>query len=229
MCTDKCTRCIGCTLIALAIICITCNAILFFPGWSTEPSKEPWTKLTTEVTSFLGILGGGINVLLPSIQLAATGGKVCCGNRWGMFLSILGAASIVSGALYCITMAVFGLRYGPVCQYYHPEETNTTGSPVPTTNTSLIWSRPFANPMIQPSNESYLFYPELWDMCVEPPNVVEFNIILFSILIAVSSVEAVLGTVQLISSIFDVICRTCIKKDDDYGETVKGEKKENKC
>ncbi|XP_077326692.1 transmembrane 4 L6 family member 5-like [Lithobates pipiens] len=229
MCTGKCAKCIGCTLIPLSIICITCNAILFFPGWSTEPSKEPGTKLTSEVTTCLGILGGGIRVLLPSIQMAAAGGKGCCGNRCGMFLSILGAASILAGSLFCLTMSVMGLRHGPVCQYDNPEETNTTGSPVPTTNTSLIWGRPFVNPLMEHNNKNYLFYPELWNTCLEPPNVVEFNIILFSILIVASSIEAILGTVQLINSIFGVICGTCRKKEDDYEDTMKDEKKENKC
>ncbi|XP_077326690.1 transmembrane 4 L6 family member 5-like [Lithobates pipiens] len=228
MCTGKCAKCIGCTLIPLSIICITSNAILFFPGWSTEPSKEPGTQLTPEVTMYLGIVGGGVMVLLPAIQILVAGGKGCCGNRCGMFLSILGAAAVLCGSLFCLTMSVVALHRGPVCQYYDVE-TNTTASPVPTTNTSLIWGRPFDNSVTEQNNENYLFHPEIWYICEAPPNVVEFNIILFPILIAASSIEAILGAIQLFNGLFGLICGTCRKKGDDYEDMIEDEKKEYKC
>ncbi|XP_040198012.1 transmembrane 4 L6 family member 5-like [Rana temporaria] len=127
-------------------------------------------------------------------------------------------------------MSVVGLHRGPVCQYYDRVETNTTGSPVPTISTSLIWGRPFENPLIKQNNEIYLFHPELWDTCVAPPNVVGFNVIFFSILIAASSIEVILGAVQLFNGLFGLICGTCRNKDDDdYKDMMEDEKKEYKC
>nr|DBA29904.1 TPA: hypothetical protein GDO54_005955 [Pyxicephalus adspersus] len=208
MCTGKCAKCVGCTLIPLSIICITCNAILFFPGWSTEPSQNAGQKLTTEVTTYLGIVGGGIL----------------------MFLSILGSAVGLCGSLFCLVMSAVALSRGPVCQYYAPVETNTTSSPLPTTNTSLIWGRPFDHPLTEYNNENYIFHKEVWELCVAPPNVVEFNIILFSIMVAASSIESILFCVQLFNGLFGLICGTCRKKDEDCKKMVNDDdKKEYKC
>ncbi|XP_068130165.1 transmembrane 4 L6 family member 5-like [Hyperolius riggenbachi] len=227
MCTGKCAKCIGGSLIPFAVICMACNAILYFPGWSVEPSQNAGLMLTTEVTMFLGIIGGGVMVLIPAIQILSAGKKGCCGNRCGMFLSILSAAIGLCGSLFCLTMSVVGLMRGPVCEYYAPLEGNITDStPYPTPSEVLIWGRPLEYRLPENNNESYIFHKESWDKCINPPDVVRFNIVLFSIMLAASSIEVILCAVQLFNGLFGVICGTCRKKDDDYEEDMI---KEAKC
>ncbi|XP_075061131.1 transmembrane 4 L6 family member 5-like [Mixophyes fleayi] len=220
MCTGKCAKYIAGTLYPLAFICITANTILFFPGWNVEASQNARLKLTTEVSTFLGIIGGGLLVLIPAIQIHATGRKGCCGNRCGMFLSILCAAIGLTGSLFCLVMCVTGIHRGPVCAYYASDYMNDTTS-APTGNTTLVWGRPFESPLPEYNNESYIFHKESWSICVEPKDVAEFNIILFSILLAASSFEVILCAIQLFNGLFGCICGTCQKKDIDYKDMKK--------
>ncbi|XP_073510541.1 transmembrane 4 L6 family member 5-like [Phyllobates terribilis] len=214
MCTGKCAKVIGGTLYPFAIICIVSNIILYFPGWSLEAAENAGLKLTTEVSTLLGIVGGGIMVILPAVQIQATGRKGCCGNRCGMLLSILFAAIGLTGSLFCLVMSIVGLTRGPVCAYYDLDQINAT-TPSTTRDDSLIWGRPFDN------NESYLYNRDLWSKCVRPPNVVEFNIILFSILMAASSFEVILLAIQFFNGLFGVICGTCNKDDNEYKDMMK--------
>ncbi|KAM4036967.1 transmembrane 4 L6 family member 5-like [Anomaloglossus baeobatrachus] len=217
MCTGKCAKCIGGALYPFAVICIVANTILYFPGWSLEAAENAGLKLTTEVSTLLGIVGGGVMVIIPAIQIQASGRKGCCGNRCGMLLSILCAAIGLTGSLFCLVMSVVGLTRGPVCAYHDPDQINTTTPG----NDSLIWGRPFEKPMSEYNNESYLYHKDVWNVCVRPPNVVEFNIILFSILLAASSFEVLLCAVQFFNGLFGAICGTCNKDKNDYKDMKK--------
>ncbi|XP_063787001.1 transmembrane 4 L6 family member 5-like [Pseudophryne corroboree] len=216
MCTGKCAICIGGALYPLAIICIIANVILYFPGWSVEAAENAGEKLTYEVTTFLGIIAGGLLVLIPAIQIHASGRKGCCGNRWGMFFSILCSAIGLTGSLFCLVMCVTGIFRGPVCAYYITDLTNAT-----TAGPTLVWGRPFEKPMPEYNNDSYIFHRESWDICVEPKDVAEFNIILFSILLAASSFEVILCTVQLFNGLFGCICGTCREEEIGYEDMKK--------
>ncbi|KAG8547729.1 hypothetical protein GDO81_027630 [Engystomops pustulosus] len=212
MCTGKCSKFIGIALYPFSVICMLANAFLYFPGWSVEYAELAGEKLTTEVTTLLGIVGGGILVLIPAIQIHTTGRKGFCGNRCGMFLSILCAAIGLTGSLFCLCMSVVAIHRGPVCGYYN---TNTTLST--TGNDTLIWGRPLQDPLPQYNNQNYIYHKDTWSICVEPEDVVEFNLILFSILLGSSSFEVILCFIQLLNGLFGVICGTCNKKDDmDY-------------
>ncbi|KAM8973309.1 transmembrane 4 L6 family member 5-like [Pelodytes ibericus] len=222
MCTGKCSKFIGVSLYPLAVICITVNIIMFFPGWSVEYIQYAGQQISQEVRSLGGIVGGGILVLFPAIQIHAAGRKGCCGNRCGMFLSLLFSVIGVGGALFSLLMAIIGMLRGPVCLYdpHAFSEAYVTPSDGPT-NSSLIWGRPFENGLEQYNNASYLFHNDVWDICREPAHVVEFNIIMFSILLAVSGVETILCAIQMLNSLFGCICGTCRKdktKKEDKGE-----------
>ncbi|XP_053318865.1 transmembrane 4 L6 family member 5-like [Spea bombifrons] len=222
MCTGKCSQAIGVSLYPLSLICIAANAILFFPGWSTEPSKYPGEQISAEVRNLAGIIGGGILVLIPAIHIQATGRKGCCSSRVGMFLSILFAAIGLTGSLFCLVMSVVGLFRGPVCLY----DPSTLGATAVTHGNesathSLIWGRPFERPLEQINNESYLFHHELWSICEEPPNVVEFNVILFSIQLAAGGVEVVLCFIQMLNGLFGCICGTCRREEDEEKKELK--------
>ncbi|XP_040272220.1 transmembrane 4 L6 family member 5-like [Bufo bufo] len=240
MCTGKCAKFIGGALYPFAVICIVSNTLLFFPGWTLEVAENTGLKLTSEVSTCLGIVGGGILVIITAAQIHASGRKGCCGNRFGMFLSILCAAIGLTGSLFCLVMCVTAIHRGPVCAY-DSGHINTTAHT--TENDTLIWGRPFEFPLPEYNNENYIYHKESWSICVKPPNVVEFNLILFSILLASSSFEVILCAIQLFNGLFGAIFGTCIKKDiTDYKDmekdnsdynykdtTVICEKKEAKC
>uniref|UniRef100_A0A671N0L8 Transmembrane 4 L6 family member 5-like n=1 Tax=Sinocyclocheilus anshuiensis TaxID=1608454 RepID=A0A671N0L8_9TELE len=202
MCTGKCSKFIGISLYPLALLSIICNIFLFFPDFQTTYSKEAAEglyRLTDEIKYMGGVVGGGILVLIPAIHIHSTGSQGCCANRCGvsssrMFLSIIFAAVGVAGALYSGTIAVVGLIRGPVCSV----EDGT-------------WSRPFLN-----STASYLGDSDLWDICKEPENIVEFNIGLSSALLVAACLELLLCGFQVLNGLFGCICGTCSHKEDQY-------------
>lgn len=60
MCTGKCARFVGLSLIALSLVCIVANALLLVPN-----GKTTWTnfnKLSLQVMLLAGFIGGGLMV-----------------------------------------------------------------------------------------------------------------------------------------------------------------------
>lgn len=60
MCYGKCARCIGQSLVGLAILCIVANILLYFPNGETKYASEE--HLSKFVWFFSGIIGGGLLV-----------------------------------------------------------------------------------------------------------------------------------------------------------------------
>lgn len=188
MCTGKCSRCIAVTLYPLVLLSIICNIILFFPGWDVKYVKDG--HITEEVKYMGGIVGGGILVLIPALYIQLTGEEDgCCGNRFGMFFSIVFAAVGVAGALWSFTVALLGLSNGPLC------------------SDGTEWTRPFQN-----STSPYMNDYKSWAQCREPKNVVQFNIGLFVTLLAASCVQGLLCAIQMINGLFGCLCGTCFDK-----------------
>ncbi|KAL3043006.1 hypothetical protein OYC64_020842 [Pagothenia borchgrevinki] len=187
MCTAKCSKCIAFSLYAFVFISILCNIVLFFPAGSVKFAKEG--HITEEVKYMGGLLGGGIMVLISSIYINFTGENGCCGNRFGMFLSIAFAAVGVAGALYSFTVAMVGLGSGPLCY------------------AGGKWTTPFKH-----SNTSYLANSSLWAKCEEPKNVVQFNVGLFLTLMATSCLQGLLCAVQMINGLAGCLFGACNEK-----------------
>lgn len=59
------------------------------------------------------------------------------------------------------------------------------------------------------SNGSYLADKDMWNWCKAPENVVEFNVALFSTLLAAACMELVLCLIQMVNGLFGCICGTC--------------------
>jgi len=196
MCTGKCSKVIAVCLYVLAVVSIICNIMLFFPDfdtkWVSEDSEET-PRLTPEIKFMGGLVGGGLMILIPAIHIHLTSSKDgCCANRCGMFLSIGFAAVGVVGAIYSLAVAGVGLANGPIC--------NIGFENWP------LWIRPFNN------TESYLENTDLWDLCKEPENVVEFNVALFSTLLVSGALACVLCGIQMVNGLFGCICGTCGKE-----------------
>ncbi|KAG9332317.1 hypothetical protein JZ751_015374, partial [Albula glossodonta] len=64
MCARSCARCLGGTLIPLALCCIVANILLYFPNGSSQYAESD--HLTLYVWFFSGIVGGGILMFLPA-------------------------------------------------------------------------------------------------------------------------------------------------------------------
>ncbi|KAM8972534.1 transmembrane 4 L6 family member 4-like [Pelodytes ibericus] len=200
MCTGDCAKFIGVSLYPFCIICVLCNILLFFPGWDLDAVQNPDQKLTPEVLYLGGIIGNGVMVLIPAIYIQCTGRRGKCNNRCGMFISIILAAVGVCGALYGFIVAVLGLVNGPRCQYQF-------------INGRVDWAIPFKMEReFLELETSYLFYRKSWTRCIEPTGVVEFNVILFSTLVAASAIQVVLCAIQMLNGLFGCICGTCRNK-----------------
>lgn len=72
-------------------------------------------------------------------------------------------------------------------------------------------------PLPPPRRGSYLLNRTLWDLCVEPPGVVSWNVTLFSLLVAASCLEVVLCGIQLVNATLGVFCGDCRKKEVGHG------------
>lgn len=67
MCTGKCARCLGLSLIPLSLVCIVANALLLVPD-----GKTTWTdgNLSLQVWLMGGFIGGGLMVRMLEHQPA---------------------------------------------------------------------------------------------------------------------------------------------------------------
>ncbi|XP_060111925.1 transmembrane 4 L6 family member 5-like [Heteronotia binoei] len=203
MCTGACSRVVGAALWPFALLCIVANLLLAFPNWTTEYVQNRGQHLTPEVLYLGGVVGGGIMVLVPAIHIQATGRHGCCANRCGMFLSVLAAAVGLAGSLYALSVSALGLVRGPLCRI---QENGTLSG----------WERPFwrqdeeeAGFFSNWNSSSYLFQRELWELCREPEGVTEFNVILFSLILASSGVEVLLCALQVLNGFLGCLCGTC--------------------
>ncbi|XP_028277413.1 transmembrane 4 L6 family member 4-like [Parambassis ranga] len=199
MCTGKCSRCIAVTLYPLMLLSIICNIILFFPGWDVKYAKDG--HITTEVTYMGGVIGGGLLCLIPALYIHLTGEQGCCGNRFGMLLSIIFAAIGVVGAFYSFIVALLGLTNGPLCRVEsHPSIALY----------SEIWTTPFKDS----THSTYLNNYTQWNICIEPKDVVQFNMGLFISLMIASGLQGLLCAIQMINGLFGCLCGTCFNKEE---------------
>lgn len=60
--------------------------------------------------------------------------------------------------------------------------------------------------------DNYLFNQTTWSICKEPENIILWNIVLFSILLAIGVIEAILCFIQVISGLTGFICGSCMRK-----------------
>ncbi|GAB0180719.1 transmembrane 4 L6 family member 1-like [Grus japonensis] len=103
-------------------------------------------------------------------------------------LSVLGFA----GGVYCAVISSLGLIGGPLCDTGDGE-----------------YLYPFRNDTLE---DNYLFNQTTWSICKEPENIILWNIVLFSILLAIGVIEAILCFIQVISGLTGFICGSCMRK-----------------
>ncbi|KAG8580843.1 hypothetical protein GDO81_007440 [Engystomops pustulosus] len=180
-------------LIPLAVWSIVVNILLYFPnGDSTYAASN---QLTNYVWYFQGICFGGLMMIILSAVLLLVDfykcSSSCCAGRqsYNIHCSRLGSALFaLLGVLfsgYSLIISSLGLSQGPYCR------------------TETGWSYPFAN-----TAGGYLVVYSSWSQCLEPGNVVEWNIILFSILIALSALQVIICIYKIIYDVMAMMCGT---------------------
>ncbi|XP_075581143.1 transmembrane 4 L6 family member 1 [Pelecanus crispus] len=113
-------------------------------------------------------------------------------NRAKMLLSVFLALLGFTGGVYCAVISSLGLIGGPLCDTGDGE-----------------YVYPFRNDTLE---GNYLFNQTTWSICREPENIILWNIVLFSILLAIGVIEAILCFIQIISGLTGFICGTCMRK-----------------
>uniref|UniRef100_A0A3B3DDL8 Transmembrane 4 L six family member 4 n=1 Tax=Oryzias melastigma TaxID=30732 RepID=A0A3B3DDL8_ORYME len=193
MCSGGFAKCLGISLLPLAIICVLCNILLFFPDGKVIESEH----ITKQVWYFGGILGSGVLMIFPALVFLGLKNNDCCGccgnescgRRFAMLSSILFAAVGVLGAGYSVIVSAVAINQGPLC--FYDSETNGT-----------IWGYPF-------SEGNYLSDKNLWNKCQEPKNVVHWNLALFAVLLAMGLIQIALCAVQVVNGLLGALCGDC--------------------
>ncbi|KPP74007.1 hypothetical protein Z043_106870, partial [Scleropages formosus] len=190
MCSGSFAKCLGITLIPLAILCVLCNILLFFPGGLVADDSS---HITDEVFFFGGIIGSGILMIFPALVFLGLKNNDCCGccgnescgKRFAMFTSIIFAGVGLVGAGYSVIVSSVAINHGPKC----------------VTNNGN-WSYPF-------SEGNYLSNNTMWTECTKPTDIVPWHLTLFSLLLVMSLVEMALCAVQVVNGLIGTICGDC--------------------
>ncbi|XP_034035376.1 transmembrane 4 L6 family member 4 [Thalassophryne amazonica] len=194
MCSGSFAKCLGITLIPLAIVCVLCNILLFFPGGQPVATEH----ITAQVFYFGGILGSGVLMIFPALVFLGLKNNDCCGccgnescgRRCAMLSSILFAAVGVLGAGYSVIVSSVAINRGPQCLV----SGNETGG---------NWSYPFVD-------SDYLSNHTLWHLvCLAPKNVVSWHLSLFSVLLVMGLIQVALCAVQVVNGLLGAVCGDC--------------------
>ncbi|XP_066202998.1 transmembrane 4 L6 family member 4-like [Saccopteryx leptura] len=192
MCVAFCGRCLGVILNLFSIVACLANVLLFFPGGK----QLQYHQISDEVWLFGGIVGSGIVMLFSAKMLSDLGYEDCCGccgnescgKRFAMCSSIIFAVIGLLGSGYSFLVSVIAIKNGPKCLM-----------------DNHVWGYPF-------HNGDYLENKSLWKKCLEPEDVVPWNLILFCILLVIAVVQMLVCIVQVVKGLLGVLfgdCRCC--------------------
>uniref|UniRef100_A0A8C5RPG9 Transmembrane 4 L six family member 18 n=1 Tax=Laticauda laticaudata TaxID=8630 RepID=A0A8C5RPG9_LATLA len=164
-----------CLLIPLALWSIVINILLYFPDGKSSYASS--NSHTNYVWHFEGICFSGIMVSMAFL-ITRLAGKTCRQDRQGN-RCCLGRIAF-SG--YSLIVSALSLVQGPYCK------------------TSAGWEYAFKN-----TAGSYLMDPTSWSQCTEPAYVVDWNIILLSILIVLSGLQILICLLKIISELRQIL------------------------
>ncbi|KAF4787743.1 hypothetical protein TURU_168819 [Turdus rufiventris] len=245
MCTGKCSKCIGITLFPLAVCAIVSNILLYFPNgqvlqlseitdlvWffhgilgagillhliiTIEKGDMNWKfpidchdilirriteSLRLETYSKFMKSTHQMNTSMPTkpYQKVADGQVVelpkSIWKTGSMLLSVILSVLGFAGGAYCVVISSLGLIRGPLCDTGDGE-----------------YLYPFRNDTLE---DNYLFNQTTWSICKQPENIILWNIVLFSILLVIGVIEAILCFIQVINGLTGFICGTCMRRRKD--------------
>ncbi|KAM3932437.1 transmembrane 4 L6 family member 4-like [Leptodactylus fuscus] len=204
MCSGKCAKCLGITLIPLAILSVLAHILLFFPAGKVADSNDYISK---EVFYLGGLVGSGVLMIFPALVFLGMKNNDCCGccgnescgKRFANFSSIIFAAVGFVGAAYNFIISAVALNKGPVCFLGKVLGVN-------------LWGYPF-------DDGNYLGDHSLWKLCkvykegekgeLDTQIIITWNLTLFSILLVIGLVQGVLCAIQAINGLIGTICGDC--------------------
>ncbi|KAF4021076.1 hypothetical protein G4228_012319 [Cervus hanglu yarkandensis] len=187
----KCGSCLSSLLIPLALWSIIVNILLYFPNGQASYASS--NKLTNYVWYFEGICFSGIMMLVVAAVLlileSDNNYKCCqsenCSKKYMTVLSMIFSALGITFSGYCLVISALGLLQGPYCRTLDGWEYAFEGT---------------AGRFLTDSRE--------WIQCLEPAHVVEWNIILFSILIVLSGLQVVVCLIRVVIQLSKTLCGT---------------------
>ncbi|XP_073659814.1 transmembrane 4 L6 family member 18 isoform X1 [Tursiops truncatus] len=187
----KCGSCLSSLLIPLALWSIIVNILLYFPNGQASYASS--NKLTNYVWYFEGICFSGIMMLIVAAILLVLENdnnyKCCqsenCSKKYMTLLSMIFSALGIAFSGYCLVISALGLLQGPYCR------------------TLDGWEYAFEG-----TAGRFLTDSSVWIQCLEPAHVVEWNIILFSILIALSGLQVIVCLIRVVIQLSKILCGT---------------------
>uniref|UniRef100_A0A3B4H4G8 Uncharacterized protein n=1 Tax=Pundamilia nyererei TaxID=303518 RepID=A0A3B4H4G8_9CICH len=182
MCVSRCLRCVGVSLVPMAIVCILCNILLLVPELKIQFLLDG--HVTREATWATGLWGSGFLVSVCAYMDCCSR---CCQSYHvsllQMLCQLLYSCLCLLSAASCSLVSATGLSQGPLCLY------NDSSGPT--------WGVP---------HSGYLFNRTLWSgVCLEPSSVVQWNLVLFSVMGTVSGLQTVLCGANILNSILGLI------------------------
>ncbi|XP_036391845.1 transmembrane 4 L6 family member 1 [Megalops cyprinoides] len=190
MCVARCSRCVGMSLVPMAILSMVANALLLFPNLKVHYLLEG--HVTREALWGTGLWASGFLILLAARGFVSSSTQMgCCGFRTEMLCQFGYSCVALAAAGICFLVSGTGLAQGPLCLH------NSTQG--------LNWEVPLSRQMTRDRN--YLFERERWaTACVEPQGVVLWNVVLFSVLMATSGIQVLLCAAHTLNALLGVLC-----------------------
>ncbi|NWW86751.1 T4S18 protein, partial [Rhynochetos jubatus] len=191
MALEACGGCLSWLLIPLALWSIVVNVLLYFPG-GKAPDAAGY-QLPNYVWYFEGICFSGGMILLLAVALVTLECNVfyrccqseSCNKTYRSFLSIVLALLGAAFSGYSCIVFTLGLIQGPFC------------------NSSGGWDHIFKD-----TAGGYLRDYSAWSRCTEPANMVEWHIILLSVLVALSGLQLIICFLKVAAELKRTLCGT---------------------
>uniref|UniRef100_A0A3Q3MPV6 Uncharacterized protein n=1 Tax=Mastacembelus armatus TaxID=205130 RepID=A0A3Q3MPV6_9TELE len=158
-----CLRCVGVSLIPMAIVCMLSNMLLLLPELSIQFLLEG--HVTREATWATGLWGSGFLVLITLQQIHINNEHFfrCLTGSSGMLCQVGYSCVCLLAACCCLLVSATGLSHGPLCLYNSTSDTHSFSVAV--------------------DHSGYLYNRTLWSgVCQRPHDVVKWNVILFSVM-----------------------------------------------
>ncbi|XP_006149781.1 transmembrane 4 L6 family member 18 [Tupaia chinensis] len=184
--------CLSFLLIPLALWSIIVNILLYFPNGQTSYVSDSGNKLSNYVWYFEGLCFSGVMMLIVAavlLVLESDTYRWCkrenCSKRYMALLSTIFSALGIAFSGYCLVMSALSLVQGPYC------------------HTLNGWEYAFED-----TAGRFLTDSSIWIQCLEPAHVVEWNIILFSILITLSGLQVIVCLIKVVIQSSKILCGT---------------------